>query len=173
MRQRHRKSGTSRLFPEANGAAMQRFWNAVSPARPLLPHPRMIPPLDLRVPFIGMASGLALLAFARDESGIARPLDRPSAGSVAGVVLDAHGDPVPGALVLVVDEHGRAVAESETAVSFDDEASLGEFRIAGLAPGEYGLRAVVPESDAVAAIAHVPVRPWEDTRVRIRVDLGY
>ncbi len=132
----------------------------------------MTSPLGLRVPLAGVVFGLALLAFVRQPAGAA--VSRDGAGSVAGVVIDRHGDPVPGALVLVVDHEGRAVAEGQTASGADEDSrALGEFRIAGLPAGEYGLRAVVSESDAVARVSRVPVRPWEDTRVRIRVDLGY
>ena len=132
--------------------------------------------VDLRVPFIGLATGLALLAALRQPAAVASPTTSPApgAGSVAGVVLDLHGDPVPGALVLVVDAEGRAVAEGQTAVGGGEGSpGLGEFRFDGLPAGEYGLRAVVPESESVARLPRVPVRAWEDTRVQIKVDLGY
>lgn len=134
------------------------------------------PVTGLRLPVAGIATGLALLALLR-EPGSAAAISADAsqrAGSVAGVVVDSHGDPVPGALVLVVDAEGRAIAESQTALgASDDDRALGEFRIANLPAGEYGLRAVVPESESVARLSRIPVRPWEDTRVLIRVDLGY
>lgn len=135
------------------------------------------PVTGLRLPVAGIATGLALLALLREPESAAAVTAgdaSPRAGSVAGVVVDAHGDPVPGALVLVVDSEGRAIAESQTALgASDDDRALGEFRIANLPAGEYGLRAVVPESESVARLSRIPVRPWEDTRVLIRVDLGY
>lgn len=133
---------------------------------------------EIRLPLAGVVTGLALLAFVREpgraDAAAATYSDGSPAGSVAGVVLDFHGDPVPGALVLVIDAEGRAIAESQTSLDADDTGrALGEFRIAGLPAGEYGLRAVVPDSESVARLSRIPVRPWEDTRVRIRVDLGY
>lgn len=139
----------------------------------------MSPIHEFRLPLAGVAAGLALLAFVREPAAAraSTPALSESAGrtgSLAGVVLDAHGDPVPGALVLVVDAQGRAVAESQTALDADDPAhALGEFRIANLPAGEYGVRAVVPDSDSVARVSRIPVRAWEDTHVSIRVDLGY
>lgn len=132
---------------------------------------------EIRLPLAGVVTGLALLAFVREpgqaDAAQTYPAGSP-AGSVAGVVLDFHGDPIPGALVLVIDADGRAIAESQTSLAADDTGrALGEFRIAGLPAGEYGLRAVVPDSENVARLSRIPVRPWEDTRVRIRVDLGY
>lgn len=130
---------------------------------------------EFRLPLAGVLTGIALLASVREpgRAVAAVPTGSP-AGSVAGVVVDHYGDPVPGALVLVVDAAGRAVAESQTSLDADDEGrALGEFQIDGLPAGEYGLRAVVPDSDVVARLSNIPVRPWEDTRVRIRVDLGY
>lgn len=139
--------------------------------------------VDLRIPFVGLASGIALLAVLRQpadlggfSTGARASYSAPSAfaaGTVAGVVLDHNGDPVPGALVLVLDADGRAVAEGQTAAGEEAGGALGEFRIGGLPAGEYGLRAVVPESESIAALSRVPVRAWEDTRVRIRMDLGY
>lgn len=133
-------------------------------------------PIEFRLPLAGVLAGLALLAFVREpgRAAAAVPERDGRSGSLVGVVTDAHGDPVPGALVLVVDAEGRAVAESQTALDADDPAhALGEFRITNLPAGEYGVRAVVPESDSVARVSRIPVRAWEDTRVAIRVDLGY
>lgn len=133
------------------------------------------PVTGFRLPFTAVVMGLALLALLREPGTAAAALsgEVARAGAVAGVVVDAHGDPVPGALVLVVDADGRAIAESQTSLGAEGGRALGEFHIAGLPAGEYGLRAVVPESDSVARVSRVPVRAWEDTRVRIRVDLGY
>lgn len=150
------------------------------------PSPMVTVLLDLRVPFVGLAAGVALLAALRHPGDVSAATGSAfgrasaqegfvAAGTVAGVVIDAHGDPVPGALVLVLDADGRAVAESQTAAGSetDGDAALGEFRIGGLPAGEYALRAVVPESESVARLSRVPVRSWEDTRVRIKMDLGY
>lgn len=133
------------------------------------------PVSGFRLPVAGIATGLALLALLREPvSAAALGAGAPRAGALAGIVVDAHGDPIPGALVLVVDAAGRAIAESQTALGAEhDDRALGEFRIGGLPAGEYGLRAVVPESDSIARLSRIPVRAWEDTRVRIRVDLGY
>lgn len=135
----------------------------------------MSPIQELRFPLAGVAAGLAFLALIRDPGRASAAVDTrdTASGSLAGVVLDAHGDPVPGALVLVVDAEGRAVAEGQTSLDSDSVRSLGEFRITNLPAGEYGLRAVVPESDSVTRVSRIPVRAWEDTRVSIRVDLGY
>jgi hypothetical protein len=64
-------------------------------------------------------------------------------GVISGRVVDDEGEPVPGAYV-----HAER-AETGWALSFERTNDLGEFRIAGLAPGRYRLRAhVVPSFSA-------------------------
>jgi hypothetical protein len=64
-------------------------------------------------------------------------------GVISGRVVDDEGEPVPRAYV-----HAER-AETGWALSFERTNDLGEFRIAGLAPGRYRLRAhVVPSFSA-------------------------
>lgn len=148
--------------------------------------------LDFTVPVIGLAAGVSLLlairpaahrpASARPTPGavsvpMALPEDdrarRLPTGSVSGVVLDAHGDPVPGARVFVVDGDGAVVAETTAAADPGHELGLGEFHVDQLPRGIYGLRATVDESRAQGRLGRFPVAAWEDTRVRVHINLGY
>ena len=97
------------------------------------------------------------------------PLD--GRGVLVGVVQDAHGDPLPGARVRLVGELGETLLEATTSNSSEGALGLGEFRIDQLPAGHYTLVATLADSTSPAI--RVPVSNWEDTRVRLHVDMNY
>ena len=133
---------------------------------------------DIGIPVVGFAAGLALL-IAFGSPSRAAGSHRASAtastsaprGALLGMVLDAHGDPVPGAQVRVLDEDGTTIATTHAGAG-EGELSLGQFRVDELPAGVYQVAASLPGSDAEAR-ARVPVASFEDTRVRLHLDLGY
>ena len=149
---------------------------------------------DVGIPVVGFAAGLALLiafgspsraagsrhsvtsggaggAAPRMEPAGSRNGDQGRTGALLGVVLDGHGDPVPGAQVRVLDEDGTTIATTHAGAG-DGALSLGEFRVDELPAGVYQVAASLPGNDSEAR-ARVPVASFEDTRVRLHLDLGY
>ena len=132
--------------------------------------------LDVTAPVVGLLATVCLLVAFHDPHARAaetpvRVIAPDARGTVVGVVQDGHGDPVPGARVQVVGEEGETLFEAKTATETRDGLALGEFRIDQLPSGHYTLRAVL--ADASSPAIRVPVSSWEDTRVRLHVDLGY
>ena len=133
-------------------------------------------------PIIGLVAGLGLMVALRHEatatSGDPASLhaalrDARALGSVTGVVLDSNGDPIPGAKVAILAQDGSLVAEAKAASDSDGEMGLGQFRIDQIPGGIYSLTATVAQSDSEGRLARFPVTAYEDTRVRVHVDLGY
>ena len=134
---------------------------------------------DLTVPFAGLLLGVSVLAIFRpppavavEPRGAATVLPSQGRGSITGVVVDAHGDAIPGARVTVLLDDGVVLSEAVSGIG-DESLGLGEFRIDQLPRGTYSLHASVDQSRSSAQIARVPVSSWENTRVRIVLDLGY
>ncbi len=133
--------------------------------------------IDLTVPLAGLVAGVSLLAFARTPSAASPDRGHPvpavsRTGSISGVVTDGHGDAIPGARVSVLAEDGSLVSEA-TSGAGNEDLSLGEFHIDQLPRGMYSVKVYVPESKSTAGVPRVAVSAWEDTRVRIAVDVGY
>lgn len=135
--------------------------------------------IDLKVPLAGLLVGVSLLAALRTPASASAQnaprrlaLSRHAQGSISGTVVDTHGDAVPAARVSVVSDNGDLIAESISGAG-GESVALGEFRIDQLPRGNYSVRVTVGESKSAARIPRVPVAAWEDTRVEIRVDLGY
>jgi len=130
---------------------------------------------DIGIPVVGFAAGLALLIVFGSPihaSAVApKPISAAATGSLLGVVLDSHGDPVPGAQVRVLDDHGAALATTHAGAG-EGALSLGEFRFDDLPAGVYQVAATLPGADHEAH-ARVPIASFEDTRVRLHLDLGY
>ncbi len=103
---------------------------------------------------------------------------RPAA-VITGRVLDAHGDPLRGAHVRVFRRSyhpGRNRWRAAGSVSSND---LGEYRIYGLAPGKYAVRARPPRETAPPGILYYesarefyPGVPEADQAALIRVSWG-
>ncbi|MGH9862899.1 MAG: carboxypeptidase regulatory-like domain-containing protein [Candidatus Acidiferrales bacterium] len=90
-------------------------------------------PLYARRPVIPLPEGLQVRPQTHEAT-----LEVPAGqAAVAGVVVDAGGNPVPGATVQVMDADGNVVREGSTDAS-------GRFSLSGLAPGTYNLQAVHP-----------------------------
>ncbi len=134
------------------------------------------------IPIIGLVAGLGMMVALRHEatatsgdpfSRMAALRDARALGSVTGVVLDSNGDPIPGATVEILAQDGTVVAEAKAASDADGEFGLGQFRIDQIPGGIYSLTARVAQSSSEGRLARFPVSAYEDTRVRVHVDLGY
>lgn len=137
---------------------------------------------NITFPIIGLVAGLGMMVSLRHDatatpgdphSRSAALSDARALGSVTGVVLDTHGDPIPGAKVAILAEDGSVVAEAKAASDSDGELGLGQFRIDQIPGGIYSLTAKVAQSDSEGRLGRFPVSAYEDTRVRVHVDLGY
>lgn len=135
--------------------------------------------IDLGIPVAGFAAGLALLIAFGSPSRASATHPRAGAtapafsraGALLGVVLDSHGDPVPGAKVRVLDDNGATIATTNAGAG-ENDLSLGQFRFDELPAGVYQVAATVPGSDAEARV-RVPITPSDDTRLRLHLNLGY
>ena len=78
----------------------------------------------------GLAVVIAVCAPATPTSAEEPAAER---GNVVGTVEDAHGDPVAGATVEVLDDAGNTVGSGRT-------TSAGGYQIACVRPGDYKLR---------------------------------
>lgn len=137
---------------------------------------------NVTLPIIALVAGLGMMVVVRHEATATTgdPNSRQGAledlralGSVTGVVLDAHGDPIAGAKVAILAEDGTVVAEAKAASDSEGELGLGQFRIDQIPGGIYTLTARVAQSSSEGRLARFPVSAYEDTRVRVHVDLGY
>jgi hypothetical protein len=144
--------------------------------------------LDVTTPLIGLLAGSCLLLALRGPddahaASIPFPLrTRTTAtatangrGTLIGVVQDLQGDPIPGARVVLLGDAGEVLAEERTAADTHGDLALGEFKIDQLPAGSYSVRAESPAAAGAvrSQVIRVPVAAWEDTRVRLHVDMGY
>ena len=130
--------------------------------------------VDVTAPIVGFLAAVGLVCAlhgARAAETPARPVAIDARGALVGVVQDGHGDPIPGARVQILGDLGESLFEAQTATSSTDSLTLGEFRIDQLPSGHYTLRATL--ADATSPSITVPISAWEDTRVRLHVNLGY
>jgi Carboxypeptidase regulatory-like domain len=117
----------------------------------------------------GLVGSALLLGLHSVRAGASEPGTK--AGALVGVVQDRHGDAVPGARVVLLGELGEVLMETRTASASNGRLALGEFEIDQLPAGHYTVQA--EENGAQSTPIRVPVSNWQDTRVRLRVDLGY
>ena len=103
---------------------------------------------------------------------------RPAA-VITGRVLDAHGDPLPGAHVRVYRRSYQPDRRRWSAAGSRTSNDLGEYRIYGLAPGKYAVRARPPRETAPPGILYYesarefyPGVPEADQSALVRVTWG-